>query len=45
MILAVPDTAIGKVAEQVVPMLAPGTMVVCLDAAAPLPAICRSARI
>lgn len=34
-ILAVPDTAIGKVAEQVVPMLAPGTMVVCLDAAAP----------
>jgi len=34
-ILAVPDTAIGKVAEQVVPLLAPGTMVVCLDAAAP----------
>lgn len=34
-ILAVPDTAIGKVAEKVVPMLAPGTMVVCLDAAAP----------
>ncbi|WP_108503111.1 phosphogluconate dehydrogenase C-terminal domain-containing protein [Paracoccus indicus] len=34
-ILAVPDTVIGKVAAQVVPTLAPGTMVVVLDAAAP----------
>ena len=34
-ILAVPDTVIGKVAAQVVPVLAPGTMVVVLDAAAP----------
>lgn len=34
-ILAVPDTVIGKVAAGLVPQLAPGTMVVCLDAAAP----------
>lgn len=34
-ILAVPDTAIGRVAADVVPRLAPGTMVVILDAAAP----------
>ncbi|HBD90948.1 MAG TPA: semialdehyde dehydrogenase [Gemmobacter sp.] len=34
-VLAVPDTAIGKVAAGVVPLVAPGTMVVCLDAAAP----------
>ena len=34
-ILAVPDTVIGKVAAKVVPGLAPGTMVVILDAAAP----------
>lgn len=34
-ILAVPDTVIGKVAAGVVPKLAPGTMVVVLDAAAP----------
>lgn len=34
-ILAVPDTVIGKVAGAVVPHLAPGTMVVVLDAAAP----------
>ncbi|WP_265501630.1 phosphogluconate dehydrogenase C-terminal domain-containing protein [Paracoccus beibuensis] len=34
-ILAVPDTVIGKVAAAVVPTLAPGTMVVVLDAAAP----------
>lgn len=34
-VLAVPDTAIGKVAEGVIPQLKPGTMVVCLDAAAP----------
>lgn len=34
-VLAVPDTVIGKVAAGVVPILAPGTMVVCLDAAAP----------
>lgn len=34
-ILAVPDTVIRKVAAAVVPTLAPGTMVVVLDAAAP----------
>jgi hypothetical protein len=34
-ILAVPDTVIGKVAASVVPKVAPGTMVVILDAAAP----------
>lgn len=34
-ILAVPDTAIGKVAKVIVPKLKPGTMVVTLDAAAP----------
>ncbi|XDA97315.1 phosphogluconate dehydrogenase C-terminal domain-containing protein [Sulfitobacter sp. LCG007] len=34
-VLAVPDTAIGKVAGEVVPLLAPGTIVVILDAAAP----------
>ncbi|MBP7001611.1 MAG: NAD(P)-binding domain-containing protein [Amaricoccus sp.] len=34
-VLAVPDTAIGKVASGIVPQLAPGTIVVILDAAAP----------
>ena len=34
-ILAVPDTHIGRVAADIVPRLAPGTMVVILDAAAP----------
>ena len=34
-ILAVPDTAIGKVAGMVVPKVAPGTVIVILDAAAP----------
>ena len=33
--LAVPDTAIGKVASGLVPKIAPGTIVVILDAAAP----------
>jgi D-apionate oxidoisomerase len=34
-ILAVPDTLIGKVAAQIAPQLGPGTMVITLDAAAP----------
>jgi hypothetical protein len=34
-ILAVPDTAIRKIAGEVVPRLAPGTIVMALDAAAP----------
>lgn len=34
-ILAVPDTVIGKLAATVVPQVAPGTMIVVLDAAAP----------
>ena len=34
-ILAVPDTAIGKVAAQIAPKLPSGTMVIVLDAAAP----------
>jgi hypothetical protein len=34
-ILAVPDTVIGKLATALIPTLAPGTMVVILDAAAP----------
>ena len=34
-ILALPDTHVGRVAAEVVPQLAPGTMVVTLDAAAP----------
>lgn len=34
-ILAVPDTHIGNVAGEIVPMLRPGTVVVILDAAAP----------
>jgi len=34
-ILAVPDTVIGKVAASIEAMLAPGTMVITLDAAAP----------
>jgi D-apionate oxidoisomerase len=34
-ILAVPDTVIGKVATSIEPMLQPGTMVITLDAAAP----------
>jgi D-apionate oxidoisomerase len=34
-VLAVPDTAIGKVAHGIVDQLAPGTIVIILDAAAP----------
>jgi pyrroline-5-carboxylate reductase len=34
-ILAVPDTVIGKVAARVIPAVEPGTMIVILDAAAP----------
>lgn len=34
-ILAVPDTLIGRLAEQISPQLRPGTMVMTLDAAAP----------
>ena len=34
-ILAIPDTIIGKVAHQIAPKLRPGTMVMLLDAAAP----------
>lgn len=34
-VLAIPDTLIGKVAAQIAPQLAPGTMVMTLDAAAP----------
>jgi len=34
-VLAVPDTAIGKVAAQIIDKVPPGAMVVCLDAAAP----------
>ena len=34
-ILAVPDTIIGKIAASIEPLLKPGTMVVTLDAAAP----------
>ena len=34
-VLAVPDTAVGAVASKIVPTLAPGTIVVILDAAAP----------
>ena len=34
-ILAVPDTLIGKIAAQISPWLEPGTMVITLDAAAP----------
>jgi hypothetical protein len=34
-VLAVPDTAIGKVAAGLVPKVAPGTIIVILDAAAP----------
>jgi hypothetical protein len=34
-VLAVPDTAIGKVAAGLVPKVAPGTIVIILDAAAP----------
>jgi hypothetical protein len=34
-ILAVPDTVIGKVAAEIAPQLRPGTMVMTLDAAAP----------
>ena len=34
-ILAVPDTLIGKLAAQISPQLKPGTMVITLDAAAP----------
>jgi prephenate dehydrogenase len=41
-ILAVPDTLIGKISHQIEPLLKPGTMVMVLDAAAPLPATCRN---
>lgn len=34
-VLAVPDTLVGRVASQIVPTLKPGTIVVILDAAAP----------
>ena len=34
-VLAVPDTAVGAVATKIVPTLAPGTIIVILDAAAP----------
>jgi hypothetical protein len=34
-ILAVPDHLIGQIANQIVPRLRPGAMVICLDAAAP----------
>jgi hypothetical protein len=34
-ILAVPDTVLGAVAHDVVPRLRPGTLVICLDPAAP----------
>jgi D-apionate oxidoisomerase len=34
-ILAVPDVYIGAVARQIVPLLKPGAMVICLDPAAP----------
>jgi len=34
-ILAIPDTVIGKVAGQIVPLLRSGAMVICLDPAAP----------
>jgi hypothetical protein len=34
-ILAVPDTLIGKLSHEIAPQLAPGTMVITLDAAAP----------
>jgi len=34
-ILAIPDKLIGTVAGQIVPLLKPGTMVICLDPAAP----------
>lgn len=34
-ILAVPDTAIGRVAAQIVPLLRSGALVMCLDPAAP----------
>jgi len=34
-ILAVPDTLIGRLAAEIAPLLAPGTMVMTLDAAAP----------
>lgn len=34
-VLAVPDTVIGKVAHSIIDMVPSGTMIVCLDAAAP----------
>ncbi|MDI7277573.1 MAG: phosphogluconate dehydrogenase C-terminal domain-containing protein [Anaerolineae bacterium] len=34
-ILAIPDTLIGRVAAEIVPALSPGAMVICLDPAAP----------
>ncbi|MBN1934985.1 MAG: semialdehyde dehydrogenase [Anaerolineae bacterium] len=35
-VLAVPDVLIGRVSAQVVPLLKPGAMLICLDPAAPL---------
>lgn len=34
-ILAIPDTLIGRIADEIVPRLKPGAMVICLDPAAP----------
>ena len=34
-VLAIPDTAIGRVAAHIVPLARPGTIVICLDPAAP----------
>lgn len=42
-VLAVPDTLIGKVASGIEKNLKAGTIVVVLDAAAPSPAICPTA--
>jgi hypothetical protein len=35
-ILAVPDVAIGKISEEIIPMMKPGSLVMTLDPAAPL---------
>jgi len=35
-ILAIPDVAIGRVAGEIVPLMRPGAMLVCLDPAAPV---------
>ena len=44
-LLAVPDHLITGIAAEVIPLLQPGTLVICLDPAAPLTACCRSAPI